>query len=241
LQTSAVALMSAVHKRLGTWTKQVDLFFVLSEFSRGKFVEAGFPAERLVVKPNFVLNAGAPGPGGEEYLFVGRLSPEKGIHTLLRGIAAVRSPEARFRIIGDGPMESEVRQAAAVDPRIQYDGRRPLAEVMRVMASARMVLVPSECYETFGRTAAEAFAVGTPVICSSAGAVTEIVQHGRTGFHFQNSNPAELARIIDRTLSDPGSLSGMRAAAREKYEASYTAERAYRLLMDSYERVTGPH
>jgi glycosyltransferase involved in cell wall biosynthesis len=137
LQTTAVALMTGVHRGIGTWNKQVDLFFVLSEFARRKFMQAGFPEERLVVKPNFVVDPGAPGSGGNEYLFVGRLSSEKGISTQLRAIKAVSSPQARFRIIGDGPLESAVRQAALEDSRIDYRGRLPLPQVMEAMANAR--------------------------------------------------------------------------------------------------------
>lgn len=237
LQTSAVALMSTVHRAMGTWLKQVDLFFVLSEFSRRKFVENGFPASRLVVKPNFVVDPGAPGPGGDEYVYAGRLSPEKGINTLLQAIALSRSPAARFRIIGDGPLQSAVQEAALRDPRLTYQGRISLPEVMHAMARARAVIVPSECYETFGRAAAEAFAVGTPVICSDGGTVTEIVDQGLNGFHFRSGNPSDLAGIIDSTSAEPISLGSMRTAARAKYEAAYTPARGYQLLVQAYEGV----
>jgi glycosyltransferase involved in cell wall biosynthesis len=108
---------------------------------------------------------------------------------------------------------------------------------MRLMSSARAVIVPSACYETFGRAAAEALAVGTPVICSANGAVAEIVEDGRTGYHFPPSNPSELSRIIDSTSLDPASLEAMRVTARHAYEARYTAARAYDLITSSYARV----
>ena len=169
LQTSAVALMTASHRLLRTWEKTVLVFFVLSAFAKRKFVENGFPHPKMVVKPNFVVDPGEAGGAGDEFLYAGRLSPEKGIRTLLRGIAATRSPHAKFRIVGDGPLQPEVREAALQDARITYDGRLPLARVMALMANSRAVIVPSECYETFGRAAAEAFSTGTPVICSSLG------------------------------------------------------------------------
>jgi glycosyltransferase involved in cell wall biosynthesis len=237
LQTSAVAAMAGAHRLLGTWQNEVSLFFVLSEFAKRKFVEGGLPESRLVVKPNFVVDPGAPGPGGEEFLYAGRLSPEKGIRTLLDGIAQTRSPKARFRIVGDGPLESAVREAAASDARITFTGRLPLKEVMQRMSTSRAVLVPSECYETFGRAAAEALASGTPVICTDSGAVTEIVTEGETGFHFRAGDPADLARVLDRAVSEPAQLIAMRGEARRTYEARYTPERGYTLIMDAYYRA----
>jgi glycosyltransferase involved in cell wall biosynthesis len=94
MQTGAVALMTTVHRALGTFLKQVDLFLVLSEFARQKFLASGFPPDKLVVKPNFVVDPGFVGQGGTDYLYVGRLSPEKGIDTFLRAIEKVQSPSA---------------------------------------------------------------------------------------------------------------------------------------------------
>ena len=234
LQTAAVALMITAHRLLRTWNRLVSAFFVLSEFSKRKFVEAGLPAERMVVKPNFVVDPGGPGPGGHEFLFAGRLSPEKGIKTLLEAIKLTRSPNAVFRIAGDGPLDPSVRAAAASDPRIIYTGRLPLAEIMDLMATSRAVLVPSECYETFGRAAAEAFACGTPVICADNSAVTEIVSHQRTGFHFRSSDPQDLARVLDQTMEQPQSLAAMRQQARADYLAKYTPEMGYQILTSTY-------
>jgi glycosyltransferase involved in cell wall biosynthesis len=234
LQTSAVAAMVTAHRLMRTWMKMVSVFFVLSEFAKKKFVESGLPEARLVVKPNFVVDPGQTGNGGDEFLYAGRLSPEKGIRTLLEGIAKTRTPSARFRIIGDGPMEAAVREAALKDPRITYCGRLPLKDVMGYMASARAVVVPSECYETFGRSAAEALATGTPVICSAAGAVAEIVTDAVTGFHFQQGNAADLARVLDSVSTEAGILLSMRGDARRDYEAKYTPERGYELIMNAY-------
>jgi glycosyltransferase involved in cell wall biosynthesis len=237
LQTSAVALMTASHRLMRTWDRTVSFFFVLSEFAKRKFVENGIAESKIVVKPNFVVDPGQTGGGGDEFLYAGRLSPEKGIRTLLRGIAGTRSPNARFRIVGDGPLEPEVREAAFKDARITYDGRLPLARVMDLMAGSRAVIVPSECYETFGRAAAEAFAAGTPVICSDTGAVAEIVDDGLTGFHFRSGDGADLGRIIDQICADPDVPASMRKLARATYEARYTAERGYTLIMGAYERA----
>jgi len=94
------------HRMLDTWRRNVDLFLANTEFSKGKFTAIGLPADRIRVKPNFVAPDPGPGPGGGQYaLYVGRLSPEKGIRTLLQ--AWRNLPHVRLLIVGDGPMRAE--------------------------------------------------------------------------------------------------------------------------------------
>lgn len=237
LETGAVAMMLTAHKLMRTWSRMVSVYFVPSEFAKRKFVENGLPESLMVVKPNFVADPGGPGNGGDKFLYAGRLSPEKGISTLLSAIARSQSPEARFQIVGDGPLESAVREACLRDKRISYLGRLALHDVLAEMANSRAVIVPSECYETFGRAAAEAFALGTPVICSSVGAVAEIVDNGTSGFHFQPRDPGDLARVIDEVCADTGRLASMRIRARAEYEAKYTPERNYQIIVDGYRKA----
>jgi len=236
LQTAAVAIMDILHRSLRTWNRAVSLFIALSEFEKRKFVENGFPEARIVVKPNFVPDPGPPGRGGDRLLFVGRLSPEKGVRTLLRAMAAT-AWNIQLKIVGEGPLEPEVRAAAAHDPRIEYLGKRVHREVLDLMASARCLVFPSECYETFGRVAAEAFSRGTPVIAARLGAVAEIVDEGRTGLHFTSADPADLVRAMKWVYSNPEKVAAMRREARAEYEARFTSERNYHLLIETYEKA----
>jgi len=234
--SSAVALMISAHRLLRTWQRAVTLFVAVSDFEKRKFVENGFSEPRVVVKPNFVSDCGGPGPGGNDFLFVGRLSPEKGISTLLKAASLVRG-SFRLNIVGEGPLQPEVDAAAAQNSRIRYLGRRSHSEVLEFVGASRCLILPSECYETFGRVAAEAFARGTPVVAAKIGAVAEIVDDGRTGVHFTPGDPADLARTIDWTLAHPDAVARMRGEARWEYEAKYTADRNYDLLMQIYERA----
>jgi glycosyltransferase involved in cell wall biosynthesis len=228
--------MIVVHRILRTWLKTVSVFIVISEFEKQMFIRNGFPASKIAVKPNFVLDPGPPEPGGDEFLFVGRLVPEKGIRTLLRAMEAVPD-DVRLRIVGDGPLETEVRAAATVNPRITYVGRLPQREVLDLMAAAKCVILPSEWYETFGRVAAEAFARSTPVIAARIGAVAEIVDHGHTGLHFTPGDAADLAQTIAWAHANRDRVMAMRPAARREFEQKYTAERNCDLLMDIYNRA----
>lgn len=233
MQSAAVASMIMTHRLIGTWKRTVTTFVCVSEFERQKFIENGFPPARLVTKPNFVLNDPTPGAGGTELLYVGRLSIEKGIRTMLRAMELV-SPSARLAIVGDGPLAPEVEAAADRNPRLRYLGRLPLKQVSQLMGASRCLLFPSEWYETFGRVAAESFSAGTPVIAAKLGAIGEIVEHGRTGFHFRAGDPQDLARAIDYAVANGDALAGMRKEARLEYERKYTAERNYQMLLEIY-------
>jgi glycosyltransferase involved in cell wall biosynthesis len=235
--SAAVATMLAVHRVLGTWDEQVDLYVALTEFAREKFVAGGIPPERIMVRPHFVHPDPGPGEGKGGYaLFVGRLSPEKGLDTLLDawGRLGGRMP---LRIVGDGPLGPLVRATAGRTPGVEWLGRKSVDEVSRLMAEAAFLVFPSKWYETFGLVAIEAFARGTPVIAARIGAIAEVVAHGRTGLHFRPGDPEDLAGQVEWALTHPSELAVMRREARTEFETKYTAKRNYELLMDIYERA----
>lgn len=235
--SAVVAVMLTMHRLLGTWRRAVDLYFTLTEFARRKLIEGGLPAQRIVVKPNFVHPDPGPGSGRGGYaVFVGRLSPEKGIDTLLLAWSKLGG-QVPLKIVGDGPLAERVRAAAAVNPAIKWLGRRSSAEVLAVVGDAACLVMPSVWYETFGRTIIEAYAKGTPVVVSRLGAMEELVDDGRTGLLFQHGDADALAATVHRLLSDAGRLEGMRTAARHEYERKYTSEQNYCQLMTIYDRA----
>jgi glycosyltransferase involved in cell wall biosynthesis len=118
-------------------------------------------------------------------VFVGRLSAEKGVETLLEAWRQLgfRPP---LKLLGDGPMAAAVQQASAKEASIQWLRHAPLETVYDLVGEAMFLVLPSQCYETFARVAMEAFAKGTPVIVSKLGAM---VDDGRTGLHFKPGDP----------------------------------------------------
>ena len=232
--SAAVALMSSVHRTAGTWARAVDRYISPSKFTRDKFVEAGFPGEKIAIKPNFVHPDPGPGTGGGGYaLFVGRLAPEKGLDTLLTAWARHR-PALELRIAGDGPLAGRVAGAAATIPNISYLGRLPLAQVHDLMGGADVVIVPSEWYETFGRVVIEAFAKGAPVVVADIGAVAELVDAGRTGLRFAAGDSDDLGAKLGWLLAHPGEVARMRRDVRREYEDKYTAAANVRMLRGVY-------
>jgi glycosyltransferase involved in cell wall biosynthesis len=236
--SGVTAAMITIHQALDTWSKVVDCFISLTHFARNKFIEGGFPAEKIVVKPNFVHPDPGIGDGSGNYaLFVGRLSVEKGLDTLLSAWARLKHP-IPLKIIGDGPLVELVQHAAHTTPMVEWLGRRPMAEVYDLMGNAKFLVFSSKWYETFGRVAVEAFAKGTPVIASNIGAIAELVNDGHTGRLFQAGDELDLADKIDWMLTHPIKVSQMRGAARAEFEEKYTAAVNYQRLMDIYRRVT---
>jgi len=242
-ETFAVALMLAAHRWRRTWTWGVNCFIALSEFSRQKFIEGGMAAEKIVVKPNFVsADPGCRARSGEYALFIGRLSPGKGLVTLLTAWQQLRV-HVPLRIAGSGPerefLEAHGKQMELSD--VRFLGGQPHDEVIAALKGARFLLFTSEYYETFGMAIIEAFACGVPVICSRLGAREEIVERGRTGLHYTPGDAGDLAQKVEWAWTHPEEMAAMGRAARAEYEAKYTAERNYPMLMEIYERAIAIH
>jgi glycosyltransferase involved in cell wall biosynthesis len=234
MATAVVAGMTSLHRLLGTWSNAVDLYFTLSEFAKAKFVSAGWPADKIVVKPNFIDPDPGLGEGNGDYaVFAGRLSPEKGISTMLEAWRRLEKP-IPLKIIGDGPLAAEIQQFADTHPHVELLGRRPLDEVLQIIGAARFLVMPSVWYETFGRTIIEAFAKGTPVIASRLGAMAELVEDGTTGLLFKPGDATDLASKIQSLASDPAQRQRLGRAARLEYERHYTAEPNHQQLLDIY-------
>jgi glycosyltransferase involved in cell wall biosynthesis len=230
-------LMLGIHNLMGTWTNSVDAYVALTEFGRQLFVAGGLPRPKIHIKPHFAEDLPAMGRGSGGYvLYVGRLSEEKGVGVLLE--AWEKMPEKpKLLIVGDGPMRLRVVNASLKVPQIQWMGRCSREQVAKLMADALCVMVPSVCYETFGRTIIEAYAAGTPVIACGHGAMAELIVEGQTGRLFVPGDSTSLADSVRSLVSDESQLQVMRGYARAAYEEHYTASRNHNLLMDIYHRA----
>lgn len=228
---SAVAVgMLGVHRALGTYRKRVARYIALNRFCRDKFVEAGLPPERIVIKPNFV---DLPPPAAEGprsgALFVGRLAPEKGVSVLLA--AARLETTSGIDVIGGGPDEARVRET----PGVCALGWRTPEEIYARMRNAACLVMPSLWYENFPRTLVEAYACGLPVVASRLGAMAELVVEGKTGLLFEPGNAADLALTLEWAERHPEEMRRMGATARRLYESRYTPEANFRQLTAIYE------
>lgn len=235
-QSTVLAGMLTLHQTLGTYRHKVTRYIALTEFARRKFIEGGLPETRISVKPNFVdFDPPAVRPR-DGFLFVGRLSPEKGVALLAEAAAATNST---IRVAGTGP---EDRRLAGL-PMVQQLGSLGGAEVRTEMERATALVLPSICYENLPRTLVEAFACGLPVIAGRMGAMPELVSDGRTGLLFEPGDAADLGAKMRWAQSNSGRMAEMGRAARAQYEAEFGADRNYSQLMAIYgeaiDEVTG--
>jgi glycosyltransferase involved in cell wall biosynthesis len=236
--TGVVTMMLAAHRVSRTWRRAVDRYITLTDFGREKLIQGGFPAEKIVVKPNFVYPDPGVGQGAGGYaLFVGRLSPEKGVGTLLAAWASLQRP-IPLKIIGDGPLAADVARASQQRAEITWLGSQPAERVLDVMKAAHVLIFPSQCYEGFPRVIVEAFAVGLPVVSSDLGTMSRLIRHRHIGLHFRPGDYCDLAAQVEWASAHPDALAGMRHAARAEFEANYTPERNYQLLMQIYEQAS---
>ncbi len=236
LGTAVLTLMVDVHRRARTWTNMVDCYIALTEFSRHKLIAGGLPADRVRVKPNFVLpDPGAKAGPGEYALFVGRLVKSKGVPAMLE--AWKELPAIPLHIVGDGPCSEQIgaAQMAGKLPSVTYRGRLPRAETLAAMKTARFLVFPSEWYEGFPVTIAEAFACGVPVVASRLGAMQEIIEDGVTGLHFEAGDVQDLRRKAQWAWEHPAEMQEMGRRARQEFEQKYTAEQNILMLEQAYD------
>jgi glycosyltransferase involved in cell wall biosynthesis len=243
VQSAGVALMLAWHRQLKTYHELVDCSVAATEFSRGKFVAAGFSPGKIVVKPNFVDRD--PGPRervGDYAVFSGRLSQEKGVTTLLDAWDQVPR-NYPLKIVGDGPLRASL-EARAKDrglSGVTFCGRLSRDQSIATVKGARFQITPSLWYEGFPMVIVEAFACGVPVLCSRLGGMQEIVADGGTGMHFSPGDAQDLARKVEWAWDHPAELAEMGRSARRKYETDYTAEKNYSRLMQIYEQTVAAY
>ncbi|NVK05196.1 MAG: glycosyltransferase family 4 protein [Flavobacteriia bacterium] len=201
------------------WLGSVDRFICLTEFARQKFVRAGLPERRVVVKPNFVVDSKLWDPAvsrNGRVLFVGRLTVEKGVVDYLR--VAKELPEVSFDIIGDGPEINWIANNKSKN--VTLHGWKSPDAVSAALGNASLLVLPSRWYEGFPMTLVEAMSVGTPIVASDLGAMSEILR----GRNFAKLFPVgNIMKMRDCILDVLGDCSGAKfLAAREEYLECYS-------------------
>jgi glycosyltransferase involved in cell wall biosynthesis len=233
--TAALTGMVAFHKLQSTWGTRVDRFITLTEFARSLFIEhADLPAEKVVVKVNLVPDIGVQ-PGEKKYaLFVGRLSPEKGISSILSAVKSNRFP-LPLKIVGSGQLEAQVQ--AAVEPgRLEFLGKKSSDEVHELVRGAKMMIAPSIWHEAgVPLVIGEAFSAGVPVITCRIKPMDAVVEHERNGLLITPGSEVEMCDAAIRIHTDDGLRSHLSREARRTYERFYKPEANFRALLEIYQ------
>lgn len=237
LKTFWTAMTYWLHKKIGTFS-QVDRFILLSEFSRDIFRKAqlNIPEKKFSVKPNFVNNDRPKMANpNDDFVYIGRLSDEKGILPLLH---AWKATDYRIKVFGTGPLVEEVQSIAQHSENIRFYGHQDKTMVQEHISTCSAVIVPSLCYESMPLAVLEAFALGIPVLASNIGILSEMVVPLYTGLLFDPHNHSQLVKTVAEWQNLPvEKLEEIRNNCRKEYEEKYSRPRVMQQLEGIYEEV----
>lgn len=244
LASSVYALESWFNTFFDKYRSNVKYFISPSRFMKNKLVEFGFPEQQIIYLPNFIdtpkffpkYNA------GDYLLYIGRLSLEKGIETLIRAFKQTSGTNLRLLVAGDGPERQNLLAIAKEDSRVQFTGYLSGIDLSNVIQNAKAVVVPSQWYENAPLSVLEAFAYGKPVIGAKIGGIPEMIADGENGLLFDPGNVDDLSSKINNLLDKSANeIISMGMAARKKVEDQYSAEAHYRQLIEIYKMAKSCH
>lgn len=238
-ESALVTTITGIHKLMGTWRLKINRFILLTEFAKSRFVNSSIkaPDSKLIVKPNFIPDPGTRDPNQENFfLFVGRLSAEKGIEVLLQAFS--KNPQQRLVIIGEGFPSEAAAARFMKSSNITFAGKLEKKEVLSYMKRCRALIFPSTWYEGLPYVIIEAFATGTPVIASRLGSMTELIEDGYNGLLFAAGNANDLEHKVSLFLQlEERERQLMNDNARLTYLKKYHPSIHYQTILAIYESV----
>ncbi len=238
LPASAIAMLTSYWDRWTGVPRKVDRFITPSRFLRGKLIEGRIARDRVTAIPNFTdLDIQRDAPEGDYFIYTGRLLHEKGIDLLIRAAGNVEG--ARCLLVGEGPVEEELKQEAEKygSGRVEFTGFLSGEEFERTVAGARFIVLPSRWYENLPFSIMEAMAAGKPVVATDIGGIPEMVDDGETGLLFPVGDEEALRSCIERMNSDAELRREMGRKGRAKAEQLYGREKHYWDIMEVYDAV----
>jgi glycosyltransferase involved in cell wall biosynthesis len=236
---STVVLLEAVlHRVIGSYRNNVDMFAVPSRFYIEKFCEWGWPRSKFRYIPNFVdvakfIPRYSP---GREFVFVGRISREKGIATLIHAIAAAG---CALKIVGTGPESAAMRElATTLGADVEFLGYLGGSALHDAVRHARALVLPSECYENAPMSVLEAYALGKPVIGARIGGIPELIRENETGLGFASGDVQSLvAALRDMEARSFGEIEAMGRRGRLWVETDFAAPKYRDRLLALYREL----
>ncbi|MFI3189582.1 hypothetical protein BCS42_05785 [Crenothrix sp. D3] len=226
-----------LHHGLGFF-KNVDRFIAVSHFYRNKLIANGFSEQQVCYLPNFIEPANYPlsFENNGSIVYFGRLSPEKGVGTLLK--AAEYCPDSKFIIVGTGPMEQQLKQDAQLLKNVEFVGFQSGQALLDLIKNALCTVLPSICYENCPLSILESQAMGKPVIGSRIGGIPELIDEGKDGLTFEIGNAEDLANKIAILKNYTAQqLKEMVYYARNKIEQRFSSAQHYEKLMQIYREI----
>ena len=238
-ESAFVTFVTSTHKLIRTWDKNISRLIVLTQFAQSRFVGSSIRVDeqKLFIKPNFIPDPGLGETNREDFfLFVGRLSYEKGIDVLANAFAGL--PTQKLVVIGDAA-DSQAEMARFLDnSNITLKGRLNKDGVLAYMKRCKALIFPSTWYEGLPFVIIEAFATGTPVIASRLGSMAELVNDKLNGFLFEPGNVTDLQEKIHLFLqTERQDRNALYENARTTYVQNFSPEKHYQTILTLYETV----
>jgi glycosyltransferase involved in cell wall biosynthesis len=241
-------MLSASWERMTGVPRRIDRFIAPSFFLRGKLIQGRIDRSRITVIPNFTnldMTAGSSdgardedgGHEGDYFVYTGRLLPEKGIDLLIRAAGSIEG--ARLLVVGEGPIEEELREEAERygSGRVEFTGFLGGDDFRRTVAGARFVVLPSRWYENLPFSVMEAMAAGKPVVAYENGGVPEMVADGETGRLCRPGDVEELAQVIIELIRDERQRDRLGEAGRVRARELFSARRHVARMEEALDRA----
>jgi glycosyltransferase involved in cell wall biosynthesis len=243
------ALEMYLHHKILNIFDNIDIFISPSIFFKDKLLEMGFKRE-VIHLPNFIdikkideIKGGVKynNQRGVKILYFGRLSPEKGLWTLIKAAQLLlhKNKKLEIYIIGTGPimeaLHEEVRRGQINN--VRFLGYMDQKKLYQELEKSIATVLPSECYENNPVSVLESFASGKPVIGAKIGGIPELVRDNNTGLIFQAGNAGDLASKIEYLIDNPDKSREMGINARRLVERELNPEKYYNKLMEIYRRA----
>lgn len=218
-----------------------DIQFVsLNRFIKEKMIQKGYNENKIDIIPNCAIKMGkAPLEFDKKdyYLYIGRLSPEKGINTLIKAFKDIKTK--KLKIVGDGILRDRIQEYINKNKinNIELLGFKSGEEKCKLLSEAKALIVPSEWYENFPTVVLEAFSLGTLVIGSSVGGLQYMIEDGYNGMKFLCSNAEDLQRKVLYIDNKKDNIMKFSENAYKTYKEKYTEEVYYENHMKVYEKL----
>jgi glycosyltransferase involved in cell wall biosynthesis len=229
------------HRFLRIYRNNVDIFICPSQYMKRQLMKGGIPVEKIRVNPYGIDASSTTSRLDHDgyMLFVGRLSDEKGVETIVR--AAKLLPDITFKIVGRGPQMDYLHNYAHDLDNVEFLGFRNGNELQGLYKGAQAVLIPSRVHENFPLTILEAMAAGKPVIASNVGGVPELVQDHVNGILVSPTDLPSWVESILRLALDEDMRITMARKARQSIEQDFQLKTHHQRLLAIYQEVTPKH
>ncbi|WP_158513354.1 glycosyltransferase family 4 protein [Exiguobacterium sp. ZWU0009] len=242
--TFAINAMQVINKSTGNYNKNVDAYICLTEFAKNIMVRDGFPKEKLFVKPNFLNednsklienNLKLSPEKNNNFVFVGRVSKEKGINDILEAFEEIDQSSFSLTIIGDGPEKSILEEKYGNNQNIIWKGWIENEKVKEEIAKNNFLVMGSKWYEGFPMVLLEAMSLGKPVIVPNHAGFPEIVT-SETGMLFKPNDIKSLKNTLQIAINQSEfDFQNMSIKSKEIFKLKYTSKQNYSELLEIYQ------